>query len=446
MPDTLLIYAKATGAPEDAGNLCMYTLLPLIEAGRPLAVRVLGQVAVQDGLLRERGGDDFIPLPGPTIKPWRRFDLDRVQRLGDLQGIVGPTPPVEEEMGRPAALQDFLDWARDMQGASLENRHLVFWGHGGGWRGTVMALLLRKLSQLLQQPMDSPALFELSGFGRPLEGEQRLAAIVDTLKENRSLQPREIGDAISAHLAAGQKLGLVGFHSCLSATIEVAYDLRAVASHVLASTDFVYYNEIPYDRWVTHPAVAEAHGAVEFAAPLFEQLRARGGPAPFFLIELGKIEAIKVALDNFCREIRGLSPSAAQELLDKLRTARNESMVFGRQFARTVDIGQLFHLFADHLVNQPPLQGLCRTVEAAAKAAICDRYDAESFRQLGPAAAGITIFFPATRKEADATFGFESGWYDSGGPYSASAFVDESCWRPFLDWFWGERPEIQCPA
>ena len=107
----------------------------------------------------------------------------------------------------------------------------------------------------------------------------------------------------------------------------------------------------------------------------------------------------------------------------------------------------LFRSLAATSDKFPTIQRAALSVERTARASIvmnC-RYLNKAIAALTPPIAGIAIFFPATKSDASKTIGFDDGWYDPKGDGSASTFIDESCWRSFLDWYWDETSTIKCP-
>ena len=446
----LLIYAKATGSPKDSGNLCDWTLKPLLAQYKHLKIPVFCQIALCDQELKKDEGKFKWVGQTPTNekKPWWRFKANNIGLLSDVSKGVGPNSGEETELGQPKALQEFLEWANSQNKNTLKDQHLIFWGHGGGWRGTVILAI-----QTLNMPnwLDVFINHSAKAIRVPLSlKENGATGRGDLLGDNSSLQTREIAGVVEEFFSNNEKdarLGFVGFHSCLLATIEVAYDLRKSAKYVLASPDFVYYNEVPYADWLIESTTGSASSAPEFCLPLFQLLNVKKGPASFFLIDLGKVEAIKEAVDKFCSAVQMLTPSDAVELRKSIVSTRNSAYTFGGEYSRTVDLGQFFNALAATSDKFPTIQRAALSVEHTARASIvmnC-RYLNNAIAALTPPIAGIAIFFPATKSDASKTIGFDDGWYDPKGDGSASTFIDESCWRSFLDWYWDETSTIKCP-
>lgn len=447
---TLLIYAKATGSPQDSGNLCEWTLKPIIGKRAKLQPQVLCQIALCDGeIKRDMGLQGWVgQTNSDEKKPWWRFKANEIGELSDISKGVGPSACEEEELGKPRAFGEFLQWASSQNNNTLIDQHLIFWGHGGGWRGTVvLAIRTLKTPKWLDIYINHSA----KAFRVPFSlKESGATGWENLLGDNSSLQTREIASVVEEFFSKnenGARLGFVGFHSCLLATIEVAYDLRKSAKYVLASPDFVYYNEVPYADWLIKSATATASTAPEFCRPLFQLLNKKKGPASFFLIDLGKVQAIKERIDEFCLAVRTLAAAEASELRKYIVLTRNNVFTFGGEYSRTVDLGQFFDALAGAGSSSSGISSAALNVACAARASIvmdC-RYLNDEIEALTPSIAGIAIFFPATKSEACKTIGFGTGWYNPKSASSASSFIDESCWRSFLDWYWDETSTLTCP-
>ena len=447
---TLLLYAKATGSPQDCGNLCEWTLKPLLDKRAGLRTPVLCQIALCDQeVKKDMGLSGWVgQTPVSEKRPWWRFKANDVRALSEVSKGDGPNPGEEAELGKPKALQEFLQWANSKNNNTLNDQHLIFWGHGGGWRGTViLAFRTLKTPEWLEIFINHSA--KAIRLPVPLK-ESGATGWGNLLADNTSLQTREISSVVEEFFAKnefGATLGFVGFHSCLLATIEVAYDLRKSAKYVLASPDFVYYNEVPYAEWLIDSATIAASNAPDYCRPLFRMLNDKKGPASFFLIDLGEAGAIKDAIDEFCSEVRLLAPAEAVELRKSIVSTRNGAYTFGGEYSRTVDLGQFFDALAVACGQFPRIQRAALSVARTARASIvmdC-RYLHREIAALTPPIAGVAIFFPVTKSEASKTIGFDAGWYNPKSELSASSFIDESCWRSFLDWYWAETSTIKCP-
>jgi hypothetical protein len=123
-----------------------------------------------------------------------------IVRRGTAQNV---TDLGEVNMGLSTSLSDFVTWGINTYPG--ERYMLVFWDHGGGWKG----------------------------FG--WDDSELVAGVPD------HLTLAEIATGIQAGLAANTKgvtkLDMVGFDACLMATIEVAESMKPYANYLLASEE-----------------------------------------------------------------------------------------------------------------------------------------------------------------------------------------------------------------
>ena len=444
---SLLLYAKATGNHEvvglkQAGYLCRHTLLPLARCSAALQTKLVCEVALYGRQIVElqRGRWTAISLMKDAA-PWWRFCMNSIRNPADIAGGIKPNVREEAELGKQAALSEFLTLAKTLT-KSLNGQHLFISGHGGGWRGGAMDTMRRRRDlEFKALQIDVTASSDLT-VTLSTEIQTEIASLTVKLDANSSLQPREMADAISGCLSNGDRLGMVGFHSCLMATIEVAYDLRNCATHLFASGDLVLANAIPYVPWLCDNSLMTATSAEEICKPLFTALELSEGPASFFLIDLSKVDIVKTAIDSFAIAIDACLPSRVTRLRALIRAVRNSPniKVFGDEYSRTVDLGQFFTALSNVSDAFPDVKLAAQAVAVATtNAAHKDlKFVAKADEALTPEVAGITIFFPATKAEAHDTYGFDQGWYEPNQPSSAAKFIDDSRWRQFLDWLWDE--------
>jgi hypothetical protein len=445
---TLLLYAKATGTEVDRDNLCKCVLAPIIEAHDQLNVsRLLGQVATYKGVLTKKYTKEpvqYLPVVGADISPWRRIDFAKLIELKDVADGIRPAAGEEFEMGKPSALTSFLIWARSQLGDSLTGKHIIFWGHGSGWGGTTWRLLLGCVFDFKKTPFYVhrgkllPTNFELL---------ETFLEKIEAIESNFSLQPKELSAALGAALE-GEKLGLVGFHSCLMGTVEVAYDLREVATHMMASPDFVAYNEFPYAKWLSALELCNAQNAFDFARPLFKILtdnppKREHQRATLIVVKLSKIEGVVNCINNFAKTaIADKSDDLRQHLL-RIRNDGKSCLEYGGAYARTVDIAQFFSaLTADKSFAPAERNGYAKLNELAtdlvhaARESIELTYRSPTSQDAAPLIPGLTVFFPKSLADAKDTYSFQRGWYEKDS--SSSSFVDATAWRSFLGWLWRE--------
>ncbi|MBI4893070.1 MAG: lamin tail domain-containing protein [Acidobacteria bacterium] len=140
----------------------------------------------------------------------------------------------ERNMGDPAELREFLQWA--VTNYPAENYGLILSGHGDGWKGY--------------------------GPDESFAGGKRVP--VDTLF---------MGELTTA--LAGQRYEWIAFDACLMAGVEVAHQLKDTARYLLASEEITYATDFPYEKMAAGLAGNPAVGGEELARFLFDEMSVR---------------------------------------------------------------------------------------------------------------------------------------------------------------------------
>jgi hypothetical protein len=135
----------------------------------------------------------------------------------------------EANMGDPATLTAFIDWATVAYPAT--NYALILWDHGGGWRQRLDAL--KQALALVQEGAEKAAISEQL---RELyeEYKQYKAVCWDDTNDGDHLYMKEVKNAMDA---AATNVHLVGFDACLMAMTEVAYELRGTGPTVMVGSE-----------------------------------------------------------------------------------------------------------------------------------------------------------------------------------------------------------------
>jgi len=107
----------------------------------------------------------------------------------------------EENMGAQSTLEDFVSWCMDEYYST--NTMLIFWDHGGAWKGVCW----------------------------------------DDESNEDNLRIKEIRDALNNSLG-GEKLDILYFGACSLSTVEVSYELRNFTDYIVGSekTAWVYWD------------------------------------------------------------------------------------------------------------------------------------------------------------------------------------------------------------
>lgn len=158
----------------------------------------------------------------------RRF----VIHAGDIPTKTAEVlPPLgERNMGDPAELQDFIEWAVETYPA--QHYLLSIWDHGDGWRRT----------------RESIAELERAAKRRDPSAVSGAKAISVDHTDGDVLYMHEVGEALrQAQETTEVKLDIVGFDACLMGMIEVAYEIRNYADVMVGSEEVEPEDGWPYD-------------------------------------------------------------------------------------------------------------------------------------------------------------------------------------------------------
>jgi hypothetical protein len=145
----------------------------------------------------------------------------------------------EVDMGNPATLTDFINWATSSYPAA--NYALVLWDHGSGWDpGTKK--LLQALKQATTKTEKKKLLEELKAAKR---AQPAVKWICEDASHGTMLSLADVKNAISG---AGTKVQLVGFDACLMGMVEMAYEIKDTGPGVMVgSEEIIPGNGWPYD-------------------------------------------------------------------------------------------------------------------------------------------------------------------------------------------------------
>jgi len=225
------------------------------------------------------------------------------------------------------------------------------------------------------------------------------------------LTPKEVAEAIRS---SGVKLDLIAFDACLMGSFETAYELRGLASYMVASEETVPNDGFPYDyilgKLHKKPGMSpEELGRiiVESYKEFYEKTAER--TATLSLIDL---RAVREAVS----EAKAFAQAASIDAKD-LRKAREGVEIFGggdnpAEGASTVDLPMLLENMAGMGGN---LGSAAQAFLDKLKPAIITHWEGEGHR----GAQGITIYFPLR--------------YSPEAYVKHSSFAEETVWPQALE-------------
>jgi len=287
----------------------------------------------------------------------------------------------EVNMGDPAVLQSFIEWA--VANYPAQHYALVLWNHGSGWR-------------------------EREG-----SGESVKSICVDD-ESGDELTMTELRSALNAaNLSTGKTLDIVGFDACLMQMAEVAYQVMGSASRPLVDITVGSEETEPGDGWdyaatltalTANPAMTPAGLATQIVNDYVSSYSSslditQSG------VDLDYMEALATAIDSFA-----IAMTNATGDWTAISTARSQAQEY--YYYYYID---LYH-FAQ-LVNQDAT--ISQTVRDAASdvmTAVTNAVIAEGHTVSVGDSHGLSIYYPETsgnyfsNYETDVLFATDTHW------------------------------------
>ncbi|MFQ5865941.1 MAG: clostripain-related cysteine peptidase [bacterium] len=381
-----------------------------------------------DNNLESAGIDDFLEMAavGSSDEVNIVVQMDRApghdDTYGDWTGTKrfliqnGDTPSVaavqnlgEENMGDPAVLQDFVEWAVATYPA--DHYALSIWDHGGGWR-----VLREKMIEEVRA---------VTSRGEPDWGIARAVAWDDT--DGDKLYLREVQQALEAakprildRSGTLVKLDVVGFDACLMGMVEVAYALRNVANYVVGSEDLEPGDGWPYDT-ILGDLVATSSFSAEDVADL---IVTKYGNAYGSGITQSSVDVAE--LSNVCNKIDALTNRMNTEWAS-LQAARANTFQYHPYGASYwgIDLWD----FADKVYNQVTSTEI-KTAALQLRNAIDDFVTNERHSPDMAGSHGVAIYFPPTQTEFNNDP--DHTGYEESNTYMPVDFVKYHRWDNWL--------------
>lgn len=205
----------------------------------------------------------------------------------------------ETNMGDPAVLTDFINWAATNYPA---NKYaLILWDHGDGWRG---------------------------------EKQATAKAVCNDGSSGDVLYTREVRQALAN---ATTKVNLIGFDACLMSMVEVAYELRAAGPTVMVASEEVEPGEgYPYNTIMSALKSTPTMTPATLATTIVEKYYASyGNDQTSAALDLTRISTLSDLISVFADKMRtgwktdqaGIK-TAAQAVLDEIKV--NKSVITSR--------------------------------------------------------------------------------------------------------------------
>jgi len=245
---------------------------------------------------------DRIPGYDSSNGDWTDTRRGLIIRDSNPYLISSPLDSVgEKNMGAPATLSEFVNWAI----ATYPANHyaLVLWNHGGGWRDSAAALAKKiayweDAARTSSAPAQrSQALLRLE---KLREEQKKTPVLKEVCVDNTSgdvLYTREVRQALEG---VPTKLDIVGFDACLMQMMEVAYEVRNEADYMVGSE-----HTEPSDGWPYHLILADLRSnpgmtPAQFASVIVSRYgESYGGAGTQSAVDLSKMSGLASSLSSF---------------------------------------------------------------------------------------------------------------------------------------------------
>jgi subtilisin family serine protease len=266
----------------------------------------------------------------------------------------------EVNMGAPATLQSFIEWA--IANYPAQHYALVLWNHGSGWRERAATDAIKSIC------IDDQANDEL------------------TMTELRSA-------LTEANATTGKVLDIIGFDACLMQMVEVAYQVMGSASRPLADIAVGSEETEPGDGWdyaatltalTTDPAMTPAQLATQMVNDYISSYSPSLGITQS-AVRLDLVDELATAIDSFAQAM-----TSATGDWTAISTARSQAQEYYYDYY--ID---LYH-FAQ-LVNQnTSISQAVRDAASSVMTAVNNAVIAEGHTASVGDSHGLSIYYPET--------------------------------------------------
>ena len=393
----------------------------------------------------------------------------------DLQGpgntrrflVTRQNPPVlqdadvigESNMVDGNELKKFICWARTNFPA--KKYALFISSHGDGWREIVVppkANALVAAATAVEEPVRPPALSEEPTpevirlppgvFGSP----NRAITSDDNNRSSDVLYNREIADSL-AEVVGGEPLELIVFDACLMGMIEVAYGLRNVARHFVASEELVDDDGMDYTRILQELTSRPAQDGETLARRLvkfYEEIHAPGErDDPKRTLGAFRLEG----MDDLAAAITRLSNTLIDNIATQKRVIRyvrerlpvyapNDATCGGGSCFHHVDLKRFVDLLEQES-DDASVRAAAADVRRQFEAVRIDSY-AGPQRDCDFGSKGLAVYFPATREQFTGDR-LDDLAYRKANRLFPVEFVERNGWADFLHVYFLKAREVVQP-
>jgi hypothetical protein len=364
----------------------------------------------------DRHPSSALPYYSGAYGDWAGTRRFRIQS-GDTPSVAPMQDLEEANMGDPAVLRDFVEWA--ITNYPAEHYALSIWNHGGGWRA-----LRERLSEVASRAIREGGLNTAVA---------RAVAWDDT--DGDKLYMKEVQQALEAakqrlqeRLNTEVKIDVVGFDACLMGMAEIAYAMRNVANYMVGSEELEPGDGWPYDTILSDVVATSSMNPKSFAGLIVNKY----GSAYTDSITQSSVDIAKVM--NLSAKIDSFTSKASSEW-DKLKEARTNAREYhpGGNSYWGVDLWD----FADEVYNRVSSTDI-KNAAIALRNAVDDFVTDESHSSNMAGSHGVAIYFPPslTRFNNDP----DHTGYEDSNTFMIVDFVKNHNWDNWLQDYYANIP------
>jgi hypothetical protein len=294
-----------------------------------------------------------------------------------------------KDMGSPTTLSSFITWSKSNYPA--QNYSLVLWSHGGGWKTNKSA-----------------------------------RGALQDISSNSFMSLTNIRTGITNGMGAGNKLAVLTFDACQMGQYEVAYELRGLASYLVASEENVPGPGMPYTQVVNLLSSAPATTPQAFATGMANAFRTSYAPissekTTMSVTDLAQMDAVHAKVLDFSSQAK----AALNNQAAVLNGGRLNALTFGGDSAtaKSIDLWRYADYVAVNATGNAALQASATALKNTLNAAVITNTTTGS-RMAN--AKGMAVYFPKAGLQYDSLL-------YSSSTLSSTAVAGKTTWNEFLN-------------
>ncbi len=305
----------------------------------------------------------------------------------------------ELDMANGNVLRKFIEFGKAQYAA--KKYALIIWGHGTGWRYSVMEGNLPVCGELLAGENTAgklPACKEESAGGRAVAIDQRT---------NSYMSVSDLGKAVK-----NEGLSLIGFDTCFGAVFENIYELKDSCEYIAAVPGVS-----PSCGW-KYKYFLEAFSSSDFEVKTAATLMAQSSTVKASVFDCKKLSLVMQSLEDFSREL------ACTVTDDKIRNSLLEKMsgLPGYSYSQYpcdffLDVREMGNAFL-----QDERDGVCETAEKLCSAMDCAVFSTGGGKSL------CGIHFISLDAKGVMSTNHSQDYIKSSDNEEQCAFIKESRW------------------